>query len=76
MAVWAALSTSGMSGLRLPDQAGALIVAVDADPAGQSAGHKLAERATALGWTVTLLLPPAGAGDWNDILRNRKGAAA
>ncbi|MFC0278614.1 toprim domain-containing protein [Falsigemmobacter intermedius] len=73
--VRAALSTSGMAGLRLPDRAGALIIATDGDPAGRDAGAKLAERATAMGWTVTVFPAPEGR-DWNDVIQAMKGAAA
>lgn len=48
--IWAALSTSGMTGLRLPAQPGRLIVATDGDEAGRSAGFRLADRAAGLGW--------------------------
>jgi hypothetical protein len=65
--VWAALSTSGLRGLRLPPEAGRLIIAPDGDPAGRAAAHDLAERAHAAGWTVSLLPAPEGR-DWNDIL--------
>jgi len=41
---------------------------------GQAAGHQLAERATALGWSVSTLPAPIGC-DWNDVL-SMKGAAA
>jgi DNA primase len=46
---------------------GKLTIAPDGDPAGKSAAHSLAERATALGWQVSLLPAPDGR-DWNDIL--------
>lgn len=72
--IWAALSASGMAGLRLPADPGRLTVATDGDTAGKEAGHRLAERAAALGWTVSLLPAPEGR-DWNDILA-MKGAAA
>jgi hypothetical protein len=75
VAVWAALSTSGMSGLRLPPRPGTLIVATDGDTPGKTAGAKLAERAAALGWSVTMLPAPDGR-DWNDVIRDMKGAAA
>lgn len=74
VAVWAALSTSGMSGLRLPAPPGRLIVATDGDAPGKAAGHHLAERASALGWTVTMFPAPDGR-DWNDVIRDMKGAA-
>lgn len=65
--LWAALSTSGLRGLRLPPKPGALTIATDGDDAGRSAGHALAERAHALGWKVSTLPAPDGR-DWNDIL--------
>lgn len=73
--VWAALSAAGIAGLRLPDGIPhKLTIAPDGDTAGREAAHKLAERASALGWTVSLLPAPEGR-DWNDILM-LKGAAA
>lgn len=72
--VWAALSTSGMRGLQLPNQPGPLTIAPDGDTAGREAAHKLAERAHALGWQVSLLPAPDGH-DWNDIL-TMKGEVA
>lgn len=72
--IWAALSTSGMQVLTLPPSLGRLTVATDGDPAGRAAGHALATRAAALGWTVSLLPAPDGR-DWCDVL-NMKGGAA
>jgi hypothetical protein len=72
--VWAALSTSGIRGLRLPDQSGRLTIAPDGDTAGREAANALAARAHALGWQVSLLPAPDGR-DWNDIL-TMKGEAA
>lgn len=72
--IWAALSTSGMKRLNLPEKPGRLTVATDGDRAGRQAGDELATRATAHGWQVSLLPAPDGR-DWNDILY-MKGAAA
>lgn len=72
--VYAALSTSGMVALNLPEQPGHLIVASDGDPAGRSAAHQLATRAYGLAWDVSLMCAPEGL-DWNDVLQAR-GAAA
>lgn len=72
--IWAALSCAGIAGLRLPSRPGRLTIASDGDRPGHDAAHKLAERASAMGWTVSLLPAPEGR-DWNDIL-NKKGAAA
>ena len=70
----AALSTSGLRGLRLPAEPGKLIVAPDGDTPGRDAAHGLAERAHALGWKVSLLPAPEGR-DWNDVLAAKGGAA-
>ncbi len=72
--IWAALSTSGMAGLRLPDLPGRLTIAPDGDAAGREAAHALAERAHALGWIVSLLPAPDGR-DWNDVLCMKGGDA-
>jgi hypothetical protein len=66
--IWAALSTSGMKNLRLPQTPSRLTIASDGDPAGREAAHMLAERAYKLGWTVAFLHAPDGK-DWNDVLR-------
>jgi hypothetical protein len=71
--VWAALSTSGLRGIRLPSQPGRLTIACDGDGPGRAAAHALAERAHALGWQVGILDPGTGA-DWNDILQERRAA--
>jgi hypothetical protein len=63
--VWAALSTSGLRGLCLPVQPARLTIAADGDAPGREAAHALAERAHALGWTVTIADPGDGL-DWND----------
>lgn len=72
---WAALSTSGLRGLRLPSEPGRLCIAPDGDAPGMAAAHALAERADALGWQVSIAAPPAGR-DWADVLMARKGLAA
>jgi hypothetical protein len=72
--VWAGLSTSGIRGLHLPHQARRLTIAPDGDQAGREAASALAERASALGWQVSLLPAPEGL-DWNDVL-TMKGEAA
>lgn len=66
--IWAALSASGIAALHLPLVPDRLTIASDGDRAGNDAAHKLAERAAALGWTVSLLPAPEGR-DWNDILQ-------
>lgn len=71
--VWAALSTGGIKGLDLPTTPGKLTIATDGDAPGHEAGQVLANRATALGWKVSLLPAPNGV-DWNDVLM--KGVSA
>lgn len=68
--IWAALSTSGIRGLRLPHKPGRLTIATDGDEPGRASGHALADRAHALGWRVSILAPGDGS-DFNDILRER-----
>ncbi len=70
--VWAALSTSSMSGLLLPKFPGELILAPDGDTAGRKAAKGLAERAHSAGWLVTTINCPDGC-DWNDVLRREMG---
>lgn len=71
--VWAALSTSGLRGLRLPETPGELIIAPDGDRPGKKAAIDLATKAHALGWKTRFMMPPEGR-DWNDVLAG-KGAA-
>lgn len=74
---WAALSTSGMRGLRLPrvgSGRASLIVAVDGEKAGRDAGRELAERAAGLGWQVSIADPGDGR-DFNDRLIGEGRAA-
>ena len=65
--MWAALSTSGMRGLRLPETKSELTIASDGDAEGRKAAYNLAVRADALGWKVSSLTAPEGQ-DWNDVL--------
>jgi hypothetical protein len=71
--VWAALSTSGMAGLRLPAKPAELTIASDGDAPGRKAAQALAHRAHALGWAASLLAAPEGI-DWNDVLLERRAA--
>ncbi len=66
--VWAALSTSGLKRLALPETAGELILAPDGDGAGRLAAKMLAARARRAGWSVTTMDAPDGM-DWNDVAR-------
>ncbi|GAA4223497.1 hypothetical protein GGQ68_000730 [Sagittula marina] len=70
--IWAALSTSGLRGLKIPFETGRLTIAPDGDKAGRTAAIELAERAHASGWIVSTLPVPNGR-DWNDILMMKGG---
>ncbi|MAI44982.1 MAG: hypothetical protein CBC34_003530 [Hyphomicrobiaceae bacterium TMED74] len=74
-AVWAALSTSGVKGLRLPEPRqfnASLVVAIDGDLPGRKAGSELGQRGAAAGWMVETVSAPEGL-DFNDVARG-KGA--
>lgn len=69
-AVWAALSTGGIAGLKLPARGafgGCLLIGTDGDEAGRKAGASLADRATVLGWKVEIVAAPQGQ-DFNDLI--------
>ena len=70
LSVWAALSTSGMTGLILPDLplAQEIIIAGDNDPAGRKAAIHAAENWTKDGREVRLAFPPLNQ-DFNDMLK-------
>lgn len=72
--VWAALSTSGLRSLRLPENPSRLVIAGDGDQPGREAAHALATRAHTLGWSVAMLDPGNGA-DFNDVLTGKAVAA-
>jgi putative DNA primase/helicase len=64
---WAALSTSGMRRLDLPDCIREVIVLADADAPGEAAAEAAARRWKAEGRRVRVARPPAGK-DFNDAL--------
>jgi putative DNA primase/helicase len=66
LAVWAALSTSGMVALRLPDVVREVIICADADPAGEKAALATAKRLITEGREVRIARP-GKAGDFNDL---------
>ncbi len=63
----AALSANHLAALQLPADLRRLYIAVDADPAGQSAADQLAHRAMGAGIDAIHLFPCLG--DFNDDLR-------
>ena len=71
VAVWAALSASGMASLRLPPAntlGGKLIIGTDGEARGRSAGADLADAAARRGWTVEMIRAPDGK-DFNDMVQ-------
>ena len=65
--VWAALSSSHLGAVLLPEGLQRLYIAIDRDPAGQRAAERLSARATEVGIAVRVLEPRLG--DFNDDLR-------
>ena len=66
---WAALGTSGLRSIELPEHVRDVVIAADRDAGGegQAAAVALAERLQAEGREVEIQLPPF-VGDWNDVL--------
>lgn len=67
--IWAALSTSGIAGIRLPARPKAIVIAPDGDAPGTRAAERLAGRAKAEGVDVRIMSAPTGK-DWNDVGRD------
>jgi putative DNA primase/helicase len=67
---WAALSTSGMRGLNLPQDVRDVIVLADGDEAGETAARDCAGRWKREGRRVRIARPPWGM-DFNDLLMRR-----
>ena len=67
---WAALSTSGLRALDLPDTVREVIVLADGDDAGEAAAREAALRWKREGRSVRIARPPRGC-DFNDLLLGR-----
>jgi len=65
----AAISAGGLARLEWPASVPHLIIAADADHAGEEAAERLARRAYASGLGVRLMRPPPNFNDWNDAIR-------
>lgn len=68
LAVWAALGTSGLRTVRLPDAVREVIIAADNDEPGEKAARDAAQRFLAEGRRVKIARP-SKARDFNDVLR-------
>jgi hypothetical protein len=67
---WAALSTSGLLALELPEPVRDIIVLADGDEAGETAAQSCALRWKREGRLVRIARPPRGS-DFNDLLQGR-----
>jgi putative DNA primase/helicase len=67
---WAALSTSGLRNLNLPNGERDIIILADADEAGEAAAKEAARRWVREGRRVRIARPPQGM-DFNDLLMDR-----
>ena len=67
---WAALSTSGLRSLDLPNDVRDVIVLADGDEAGEAAARDCASRWKREGKRVRIARPPHGF-DFNDLLLGR-----
>jgi hypothetical protein len=75
MAVWAALSTSGLKAVQLPPEATSIVILADADAPGEAAARAAAQRFVQEGRKVRIARPPAGC-DFNDRLMQSKDVVA
>jgi putative DNA primase/helicase len=69
-AAWAALSTSGLRALDLPEAISDVIVLADGDDPGEAAAREVALRWKREGRSVRIARPPRGL-DFNDVLLGR-----
>jgi DNA primase len=67
---WAALSTSGLRALELPDHIRDVVVLADGDAPGEAAAKDAGLRWKREGRRVRIARPPRGF-DFNDLLRGR-----
>ena len=65
--VWAALSTSGLTGLVMPARVRRIVILADGDEPGEKAAQMAAARWCDEGREVRIARPPKGA-DFNDLL--------
>jgi len=70
MPVWAALSTSGMANIQFPGTIKEVVIFVDNDEPGISAGIKLEQRLKQQGIVTSVAIPAKPGWDFNDQLLN------
>jgi hypothetical protein len=71
---WAALSTSGLTGLILPDNVSDVVVLADADESGETAAREAAAKWKQEGRRVRIMRPADGCNDFNDQLVARQAS--
>ena len=72
---WAALSTSGLKALDLPDAVRDVIILADGDDPGEAAACAAAQRWQRYGRRIRIARPPRGT-DFNDLLMGRTSSPA
>jgi phage/plasmid primase-like uncharacterized protein len=72
--VWAALSTSGLSGLVIPTRVHRIVILADGDEPGEEAAQTAAVRWCHEGREVRVARPPRGC-DFNDLLLGRSSCS-
>lgn len=70
---WAAVSAGNLTKIGLPEGVRDVVIAADADPAGQRAAEASARRWAAEGRRVEILTPCGEGQDFNDVLVSRLG---
>jgi putative DNA primase/helicase len=73
MPAWSAVSAGNMPSVILPPIVREVIIAADRGAVGEAKADEAAQRWAAMGLQDRVRLPPAGAGDWNDLLRGGSG---
>ena len=69
LAVWCAISASNLAAVQLPEIAREVIIAADGDEPGRAAADEAARGFLSQGRRVRIAVPPAGTGDFNDVLK-------
>ncbi len=64
---WAAIGTSSMPGVKVPDSVVEITLCPDGDEAGETAAHQTSTALARNGRLVKIARPPVGM-DWNDLL--------
>lgn len=66
---WALLSTGNLRRWQAPPGVARVLIAGDRGPDGERSARRLRAGLRAAGVAAEVILPPVGAGDWNDVLQ-------